>query len=91
MPPTIPPNYVKRLADKYISDGGGEPVSEELQAITPKEKRASLDLILVGSFIAWHEDDALWGGVHKKEAWEALCRIIGLPAERFEQIIKDGA
>lgn len=46
------------------------------------------DVVLVGNFIAWHENGYIMGGVQAEEAFEAFCRIIGVDnIEEFRKIL----
>lgn len=71
----------RRIADKYIGRDGGEPVHE----LTDPRIEAIRD---VASFVAWHEPTDIMGGVTAREAFEALCTLIGYNGERAERLYK---
>lgn len=71
----------KRTADKYIERGGyvrGE-----------RKDRWSEDLRDVLSFIVWHEDGHMRGGVTAGEAFLAACRLLNLEAHEMRRILRD--
>ncbi len=70
----------KRTANKYVEPGGyvhGE-----------RPKRAAGDLLAVLKFIAWHDDNDLWGGERAGEAFKALCRLIELAPVEMRKIVR---
>ena len=70
----------KELADKYIERGGyvhGE-----------REDRTVEDMLCLGSFVGWHEDNHLQGGYRAREAWAAMCRLFDLHPVEFRKIIR---
>ena len=77
----------REIADKYIARDGKSPQTENGQ------QRLCLadigDIITVARFLAWQEDNEWRGGVRGAEAWLAFCRIVGLPAGEFRQVVKD--
>jgi len=75
------------IADKYITRDGKTPKTED------GERRICLadvsDIITVANFLAYQDNGEMSGGVKGGEAWIAFCRIIGLPAGEFRDVIRD--
>lgn len=70
----------RRVADRYIERGGYLPGEREQQ--WPD------DLLCVASFIAWHDDNALWGGYRADDAFRSLCRLLNLSSVELRNIIR---
>lgn len=71
------------LADAYISVGGRLP-RYNLSDV-------SRDLVAVSSFILHHQDDDMIGGITAADAYEALCRLIDIPAAKVRSIVRPTA
>jgi len=69
-----------RVADRYISRAGGP--------VNPTREQLSSDLVTVSNFIIWHDDGHLMGGVRKREAWLAFCRLMNIEPHKVEAIIR---
>lgn len=70
----------KSIADKYISRGGGAPVMGA--------RDFASDLLLLSSFILWHEPRSLHGGVWKEDAYAAMCRLLNVEQHRICEIVR---
>lgn len=70
----------KLTADKYISRGGGHPTFDCDEFVR--------DLITLGSFILFHDQCALRGGVMRDDAFSAMCRLVNLEQHRLREIIR---
>ena len=70
----------RETADKYIERGGyvhGE-----------RKDRVAEDLLCLGSFIAFHEDNHFMGGYRARDAWASMCRLLDLHPVEIRKIIR---
>lgn len=72
-----------RKVDAYISPGGRTPGYGKDEYVD--------DLIALSSFIAWQDDNALFGGHTGKEAWQAMCRLLDVHPVKLRQSMKGAA
>ena len=70
----------RTIADKYISRAGGSP--------TWDQQEFARDLLTLGSFILWHEDNDLRGGVRPPEAFLAMCRLLNVEPHKIREIVR---
>lgn len=70
----------KRLADKYIERGG--------YALDERSEKWVDDLRDVLSFIVWHDDNDLRGGVRAADAFRSACRLLNLEPHEMRRIIR---
>lgn len=63
---------------------------EDREVLTEVSDVRADDLVKVAAFIAWHEPNCLWGGVNRKEAFDAFCRLIGIKdPDRCFRIVRE--
>jgi hypothetical protein len=76
-------NKHDQVADKYVSRGGRGQGRYHHEDVTN-------DLITLGSFLAWQDDDELSGGVWAKDAWAAMCRLLDLHPVELRKVFREG-
>lgn len=73
-------SWAKRTADKYVERGGYAPGT--------RRERVPDDVLVVASFIGWHDDDHLQGGERAGEAFQAFCRLLNLEPHVIRKIVR---
>lgn len=69
-----------RIADRYITRGGADPRRTAADV--------SGDIVDLASFILWHDEKELVGGVRRDEAFAAMCRLLNLEQHAIRKIIR---
>lgn len=54
---------------------------------TDEDFAIAKDILLVGSFIGWHDDDYMQAGFTSKEAFHAFARLVRIDAVELSKII----
>lgn len=75
-------------ADEMERRRRGEPEPRFLHAAPMSNSEFSRHLLIVGSFIAWHDDRDMMGGYRASEAFDALCAILGLSPEGLRAALR---
>ena len=74
------------VADRYVGRDGRKPPANAGRGL--RECLASVDdIVTVAKFLGYQEASDMSGGVKNGEAWLAFCRIVGLPAGEFRQVV----
>jgi len=68
------------IADRYISRGGGSP--------NPSATDVATDIVDLASFLLWHEENDLHGGVRARDAFLSMCRLLNVEPHKIRQIIR---
>ena len=77
------------IADKYVARDGGPPISASpARGAHPQSRQTAETILTLASFIDWHDKGAMWGGYTKEQAFDALCRLTGLPADMLRRIVR---
>lgn len=70
----------KAKADKYVERGGY--IRGERRSGVPD------DLLAAASFIAWHDDNRMHGGVTAKDAFQSFCRLLNFDPIQLRKIVR---
>lgn len=61
-------------------------MATETRTLTAEE--LSRNLMVLGSFVAWHEDRYMRGGYTAAEAFSALCALFGFQPDDFRAVVR---
>lgn len=69
----------KRIADRYISRGGGSP--------EPSREEDVADILAVAGYLCWKDARDMSGGHKAGEAYDAFCRLLNVDRAELRRIV----
>lgn len=75
-------------ADEWERKRKGEPERRVLHGAPMISSDFSGHLLVVASFLAWHDESYMMGGYRASEAFEALCALFGFDPASLRAVLR---